>query len=357
MNRSPRAPEEGPLGTPLPSETGPKPGAAFVRVAVLMPFLGFAAALLLSFGVGDALTRLDYATGSATAPGTVLEVDRGRPVVAFTTPDGTGVVTAARGGHPRGGPPDVTVRYLPDRPEEAMVDGAFWMPPVLLAVPLLPVAVLLVLRHPSGPRALLYRAQVRARAAGRPPQGPLNLPVALRLVSGGVVTVSAAALLTASLAAFGAGDGSDLFPALGLLGAALLPVGLELLFHGALRYLERAPAAREPVPPKLFGSGVYPALLGAVAVAAPIALLVSVSMARDVDTPEQGTATVVAAGCGDAVGEARGCRDLVALEYEVDGLTYTQTADDLGIDFAPGDRARVAWDADDPSLVRVEGVR
>ncbi|MDT0330771.1 hypothetical protein [Nocardiopsis lambiniae] len=43
--------------------------------------------------------------------------------------------------------------------------------------------------------------------------------------------------------------------------------------------------------------------------------------------------------------------------YEVDGLACTATTDMPGLDLEPGEEARVAWDADDPSLVRVEGVR
>ncbi|MFL1435387.1 hypothetical protein [Nocardiopsis protaetiae] len=150
---------------------------------------------------------------------------------------------------------------------------------------------------------------------------------------------------------------SDLFIALGLLGAALLPVGLDLLVHGLGRCLERAPGATEPVPPKLFGSEAYAALFLTVCVGGPLVLLVVLSAGTRVDDPEEGTATVTAAGCGGEIGSPRGCRDLVALEYEVDGIHYTQVTDDVGFDFTPGDEARVAWDADDPSLVRVEGVR
>lgn len=322
-----------------------------------MPFVGVAAALLLSFGAADALTRLDYETDSAVASGTIVEIDRGRPVVAFTTADGTEVTTSARGEHLHGDPLEVTVRYLTERPTEAMLDGSLWIPPILFAVPLVPVIVWLVLRHPRGPRAVLYRARVRARELGRPPEGPLNLAVTLWLVSGFVLTACGLALITGSLASIDSWSDFDLFVALGLLGAALLPTGLDMLIHGLSRYLERAPGAKEPVPPKLFGSGTYLGLFGVFCVGAPLVLLVVVSAATDVETPEDGTATVLAAGCGDVVGNARGCRSLVALEYEVDGLRYTQTTDDVGFDFAPGDEALVAWDADDPSLVRVEGVR
>ncbi|WP_306368290.1 hypothetical protein [Nocardiopsis sp. CC223A] len=322
-----------------------------------MPFVGIAAALLLSFGVADALTRLHYTTASATATGTVLEIDRGRPVVAFTTADGTEVTTTARGDHLRDDPREVTVRYLTDRPTEAMLDGSLWIPPILFMVPLIPVVVWLVLRHPHGPRAVLYRARVRARELGRPPEGTLNLAVTLWLVCGFVVTACGLALITGALASIDSWSDFDLFVALGLIGAALLPTGLDMLVHGLGRYLERAPGATEPVQPKLFGSGTYLGLYGVFFVGAPLVLLVLVSMETDVDTPEKGTATVLAVGCGDMIGNGRYCDDKVALEYEVDGLRYTQTTDDVGFDLTPGDEARVAWDADDPSLVRVEGVR
>ncbi|CAL9451465.1 hypothetical protein SUDANB121_02465 [Nocardiopsis dassonvillei] len=339
---------------PTPVDEAPKPGATIARIFIFMPFLGFAVVLLSALGIGDVLTRLDYETASATAPGTVVEIDRGRPVVAFTAADGTEVTAIARGEYRHGDPLDVTVRYLPEDPWEAMVGDALWVPPLLFAVPLVPVAVFLLLRHPNGPRAQAYRARVRARERGRAPEGAFSPPVVLWAVSGTVFTVCALVLIATSLYGFDTWDDGQLFPVLGVVGSALLPPGLDMLFQGRLRYLERVPAGREPVPPRLFRSGFYMALLGA-ACTAPIILLVFVSTATDVETPEEGTATVLAAGCGDVVGNARGCRDLVALEYEVDGLRYTQTTDDVGFDFAPGDEALVAWDADDPSLVRVEG--
>lgn len=337
-------------------EETPKPGAVFARIFVFMPFLGVALALLGALGAGDVVTRLAYETDSATASGTVVEVERGRPVVVFTTADGTEVTATARGEYRRGDPLGVTVRYLPHDPWEATVGDALWVPPLFFALPLLPVAVLLFLRHPNGPRARAYRARVRARQHGRPPEGAFGPPVVLWSVSGTVFTVCALALIAASLYGFDTWDDGQLFPVLGLIGAALLPPGLDMLFQGRLRYLERVPGRRDPVPPRLFRGGLYMGLLG-VACTAPIVLLVFVSVAADVETPEEGTARVVAAGCGDVIGNSRGCRDLVALEYEVDGLRYTQTTDDVGFDFAPGDEALVAWDADDPSLVRVEGRR
>ena len=339
------------------SSTRRHPARTPIRIFIVMPFAGVAVALLLALGAGDAFTRLQYTSASATAVGTIVEIDRGRPVVVFTAADGTKVTATARGDHRRGDPREVTVRYLTGRPTEVMLEGSLWIPPVLFAVPLVPLAAWLVLRHPDGPRAALYRARVRARALGRPPEGPVDLAVALWLVPGFVCTACGSVLVAGSLVSVRSWSGFDLFTALGLLGAALLPTGLDMLFHGLVRYLERVPGTAEPVPPKLFGSGVYVGLLGALGVGVPLALMVFASAVTGVDTPEDGTATVLAAGCGDVVGRGRLCRTKVAVEYEVDGLRYIQTADDEGFDFTPGDEALVVWDADDPSLVRVEGVR
>ncbi|MFE6306070.1 DUF3592 domain-containing protein [Nocardiopsis sp. NPDC057823] len=327
---------------------------ALFRTCVVLPFLGLLTALVLSFGVGDAVTRLHYATGSATAPGTVQEIREGRPVVAFTTADGTEVTTEVRGDHRRGDPIDVTVRYLPERPTEAMLDGSSWIPPILFFLPAAPLLVLLVLRHPHGPRAALYRARLRGLAGAEPAERPPGLTPLL--FSGALLTVGGAALVVVALAAFESWRSSDLFPALAVVGAALFPPGLDLLFRGRLLRLERGPSRPVPAPPRLWSTEAYAVMIGLAFLVVPLTLLVAWSVAEgEVDDPEEGTATVVAAGCGDVIGNGRGCEDGVALAYEVDGLPHTATADMLGLALEPGEEVRVVWDAEDPSLVLLEG--
>ncbi|MDE3724376.1 hypothetical protein PWG71_23540 [Nocardiopsis sp. N85] len=309
-------------------------------------------------GGGDLITRWEYATRAETVHGTVTAVVDGRPEVVFTTADGAEVTTTARGSHDPAGPLKVTVRHLPGDPESAVLDNGLWVPPLLYGAPPVLILLVLLLRHPRGPHETPYRARLRAYQRKEPPGPVFTRPITSRLAAGAVLAAVAVALLASgtgwAAAARPAGSATGL-PAIAAsaLGAALVLPGFHLLFQGWCRYLERAPREKSPAPPKPLSGRAYLALL-----CSPVAVLLLVAVPamlieeKPIATPVQGTARVLAVGCGDVIGD-----DRVALAYEVDGLAYTATAAMPGLDLEPGDEARVAWDADDPTLVRVEGVR
>jgi hypothetical protein len=97
-------------------------------------------------------------------------------------------------------------------------------------------------------------------------------------------------------------------------------------------------------------------LLFPVVIAAMVVVSVFGVRAGSIEDPVHGTGTVLSTGCG-GINTGRGCGDRVVVDYEADGLRYVGVVGDRGQDLNAGARLPVVWEADDPSLVRVEGVR
>ncbi|MFL1427581.1 MULTISPECIES: hypothetical protein [unclassified Nocardiopsis] len=323
----------------------------------------FSAALVGGGFIGggdDLITRWEYATRAETAEATVAAVIGGRPEVVFTTADGTEVTTVARGSHRHGDPLAAEVLYLPADPQEASLPEGLWVPPILYCLPLALAVLVLAVRHPRGPHDLLYRARVRAYKRRKPLERVFTRPIVLRSVAGAVLAISAAVLLPSGLVMAASARPAEAELPAGtiasvIVGGALIGPAAYLLFQARWRYLERAPREKPPAPPSLLSDRAHLALLCSPVVvlllAAVFALLIE---EKPVTTPVQGTARVLAVGCGDVIGRARGCNDAVALGYEVDGVLYQSVLRTRSWTYHEGQEVPVVWDADDPSNVRLD---
>ncbi|WP_017590305.1 hypothetical protein [Nocardiopsis ganjiahuensis] len=133
-----------------------------------LPVLGVVLVIGVALGVHDLQTRIAYETDALTAPGTVVEIVAGSPVVEFL-PEENGfvpVVTTARGTFERGAETDVEVTYLAGDPSEAALENGMWIPPILWGAIALAVAIAVMLLAPEGPRVVLYRLRRKAYQTG-----------------------------------------------------------------------------------------------------------------------------------------------------------------------------------------------
>jgi hypothetical protein len=106
------------------------------------------------------------------------------------------------------------------------------------------------------------------------------------------------------------------------------------------------------VPPSLLSGRAYLALLcSPVAVLLLGAVFATLIEEKPITALVQGTARVLAVGCGDVIGRARGCNEAVAFGYEVNGVPYRSVLKTQGWTYHEGREVPVVWDADDPSNV------
>lgn len=328
---------------------------ALITNLISLPFIGVLLVVGATLGLFDLQTRLAYETDSRTVPGTVVEVVAGSPVVEFLPAErhSAPVITSARGTFERGADPDTEITYLVGDPSEAALGNGMWIPPILWGLLGLAVAIAVMLLHPNGPRANLYRIRQKGYRYGSTAKGETaHQEVRWRRWLGSGLLAASLALLAASWTVL-LPDSDFLWPIFtGLAGAALLLPSINLLYRAVLYAALRTRPTTAPVRPRLFPhSWVMWFWIGFVVLilaALPVAFLVD----NGPRNPQEDRARVTALGCTPVYSD-RGCGGGVVIEYEVDGLPRTEWVLLDGHEVRVDQTVDIVWAERDPSHVRL----
>lgn len=320
-----------------------------------LPVLGVVLVVGAAIGILDLQTRIAYETDARTAPGTVVEIVAGSPVVEFV-PGGNGlvpVVTRARGTFERGAETDVEVTYLAGDPSEVALENGMWIPPLLWGAIALAVAIAVMLLHPDGPRAVLYRLRRKAYQTGPTATGEAaRRAVRWRRWLGSGLLAASLALLAVSGTVLLAGPGPEWPIFTGLAGAVLLLPGGNLLYRAVLYDALRTRPLTAPTRPRCFPESwvmwFWIGFVVSIVLAIPVGLL----MGGGPRNPQEGDARVTALGCTPVYSDT-GCGGGAVIEYEVDGLPRTEWVRLDGHEARVGQTVGIVWAERDPSRVRL----
>jgi hypothetical protein len=329
-------------------------------------------ALLLAFPTGEALRQASFTFGATgTAEAEVVRVDKGDPVVRFTTGDGELIHSWLPHEHRADDPRTLEVTYRVDHPEAALAADhpRSLSGPVLLL--LLAAWVLFELFHRRGLRAGWFWRRARTLVKGpltrteqkqnarrtkrvevppgsdRPARGPLASALAgTVLVLGGLAMVSAVPVRD---------------PGVWMALAGMpLAFGICLLRAALGRYADTAPVTNPPRPFWLLPRGAAGWAAPVLLVAALTVTIPTLPTGNEAGPPRSGAevpgqARIVDDGCHNA-GRGGSCEAYVVLEYRANGMDYREqvVVDLLGLDeLVAREPVRIAWDLDDPRRVRL----
>ncbi len=327
---------------------------SIAAIGLLLPFVGIIAAMWFVVpAVEEAFLYKVIAFDSETAEAQVIGVEAGELVVRFT-PEGESspVETVASGGFDAADPPgSVEVSYVEGLPSYARLNGSFWLPKILYGMPVLFLVAFLVMFHPSGPRAEIYRA--RREGYGKL-VGKEELIRAWKPLLGFSVLGLGLVLMVVPAVRFTAHDiieNGALVPWLPA-GFVLLVCGGSLAVITAADLVHLRKARDAPVkqpwffPKETLGIAVLAFLL-------LIGVMLGVSFLRgepELENPQAGEGVIVALECRSL--NAGGCLEHAQVEYTVQGLMYREYVrrDHEGVDV--GDQISLEWSAVNPSQVR-----